>query len=151
MTAKQHPTDTLPGAPPEEGKTAPVILFDGVCNLCNGTVNFVIDRDPQARFRFAALQSKAGQELLTRYGLPGDYLGSIVLVEEGEAHTQSTSMLKILGGLDAPWSWLAAFLFVPAPLRDGVYKLIARNRYNWFGKLETCRVPTEDVIARFVE
>ncbi len=152
MTAQHPSVKTPPGTPPPQaGETAPVILFDGVCNLCDGTVNFVIDRDPQAHFRFAALQSRAGQELLARHGLPEGYLDSIVLVEGGQAYTQSTSMLKILGGLGAPWNWLAMLTIIPAPLRDGVYKLIAHNRYNWFGKQETCRIPTEDIKARFLE
>lgn len=151
MTAQHHSAKTPQGASPEPETAAPVILFDGVCNLCNGTVNFVIDRDPEAHFRFAALQSQAGQALLTRYGLPEGYLDSIVLVEGGQAHTQSTSMLKILQGLGAPWRWLGVFLLVPQPLRDGAYRLIARNRYRWFGKQETCRVPTEDIKTRFLE
>lgn len=127
-----------------------VVLFDGVCNLCNASVNFVIDRDPAGRFRFAALQSEAAAPLLARAGLAPDHLGSIVLVEEGRIYTRSTAALRIARRLSGAWPLLAVFLAVPRPLRDLAYDVIARHRYRWFGRAEACRVPTPELRTRFL-
>ena len=130
----------------------PVILFDGVCNLCNHSVNFIIDRDPQARFRFAALQSPAAQALLAARGLPPPAAEpeSILLLAGDKVHQRSGAALRIARGLRGAWPLLSAFLLVPAPLRDWVYRWIARNRYRWFGKSDTCRMPTPELKARFL-
>ena len=133
-----------------ETNEAPVILFDGVCNLCNGSVNFVIDHDPEAYFRFASLQDDAAQPLLRAHGLTPDYLDSVVLVEDGKLYRDSTAALRIARKLGAPWSWLYALIVVPRPLRDLVYGYIARNRYRWFGKQDSCRIPTPELRARFL-
>lgn len=124
-----------------------VVLFDGVCNLCNGAVRFIIARDPQARFRFASLQSDVGRCLLKDDGLPE----TIVLLEEGKMYSKSTAALRIARGLRFPWPLLYAFMIVPRPLRDLVYDWVARHRYRWFGKLDTCLLPTPALRNRFLE
>ena len=127
-----------------------VILFDGVCNLCNGFVQFVIRRDPAARFQFAALQSAAGQALLAAHQLPAPAEPeSIVLVEGGRAYTHSGAVLRILRRLPG-WGWLYAFRVLPRVLRDAVYRWVARHRYRWFGREETCMMPTPELRARFL-
>jgi predicted DCC family thiol-disulfide oxidoreductase YuxK len=126
------------------------VLFDGVCNLCNGSVLFVIDRDPSAHFHFAALQSDAGRALLRQHGYAGADLSSIVLVDGGRLYTRSTAALRIARRLAWPWRLLYALIVVPRPLRDAVYDLVARNRYRWFGREEACRVPTPELRGRFL-
>lgn len=129
----------------------PIILFDGECGLCNTWVNFIINRDPGARLRFAALQSSVAHELLARFQLDADYLDSVVLVHEGKCDTHSTAALKIMRLMPWPWLWMSAFLWLPRPARDLFYRFIARNRYRWFGKVAQCRVPTPDLRARFLD
>ncbi|MEO1076220.1 MAG: thiol-disulfide oxidoreductase DCC family protein [Bacteroidota bacterium] len=134
----------------------PVILFDGVCNLCNASVNFVLDRDRARVFRMAALQSDVGQALLARHGYTGATPAttapdSIALVENGQLYFRSAAALRIAARLGGGWPLLQGFLAVPAPLRDLVYDWIARNRYRWFGKQDTCRLPTPDERARFLD
>jgi predicted DCC family thiol-disulfide oxidoreductase YuxK len=131
----------------------PVVLFDGVCNLCNAAVNFAIDRDPTSRLRFASLQSPAGRALLDGLGYaaaPGAP-ASIVLVEGGRFYERSTAALRIARHLSGPWSLLAALIVVPSPLRDLVYRWVAARRYRWFGRSDVCRVPTPELRARFIE
>jgi predicted DCC family thiol-disulfide oxidoreductase YuxK len=126
------------------------ILFDGVCNLCNGFVQFVIARDPNSRFQFAALQSHAARRLL---GPPTPHAGAldtVVLIEDGRVFTRSAAALRIARGLTFPWPLAYAFLIVPRPLRDGVYGLVARYRYHWFGRRDVCMVPTAELRARFL-
>jgi predicted DCC family thiol-disulfide oxidoreductase YuxK len=127
-----------------------VILFDGVCNLCNGAVQFVIERDPAARFGFAALQSPVAARLMGSGG-SGSRLDSIVLLEDGRVWTQSTAALRIARRLRFPWPAAYAMIVVPRPLRDWIYNLVARNRYRWFGQREMCMVPTPALRARFLE
>lgn len=129
----------------------PVILFDGVCNVCAWSVRFVIERDPGAVFRFAPLQSEAGGRLLRRCGLPEDALDSLVLVTEGKAWRESDAALRICAGLRPPWRWLRILLLVPRPLRDCAYRFLARNRYRWFGRTEACLIPTPELQSRFLE
>jgi predicted DCC family thiol-disulfide oxidoreductase YuxK len=130
---------------------APVILFDGVCNLCNGFVQFVIARDPGARFQFAALQSDSARRLLARVDGLGQVPDSVVLVDRGRVYTRSSAALRIARGLPFPWSLARALIVVPRPLRDWVYDRVARHRYRWFGRKDTCMVPTPDLRARFLE
>ncbi|OWP61878.1 thiol-disulfide oxidoreductase DCC [Hymenobacter amundsenii] len=129
-----------------------VILFDGVCNLCNGFVQFVIQHDAAGQFRFAALQSAAGQELLTAHKLPAPSTpDSVVLLADGKAYTHSAAALGILARLGGRWAVLArAGRWFPRPLRDAVYRLIARYRYRWFGRQESCWLPTPELQARFL-
>lgn len=130
---------------------AAVVLFDGVCNLCNGAVRFIIDHDPAGRFRFAALQSDAGRILLERCGLDPDTFDSIVLVEEGACFTRSTAALRIVRRLSGPWWLLAALVVLPRPLRDFAYDCVARSRYRVFGRRDRCMVPTPELISRFLD
>jgi len=127
-----------------------VILFDGVCNLCNGAVNFVIDHDDAAYFKLAALQSEEAKPLLQRHGLVAEALDSIVLIENGRFYRRSGAVLRIAARLGAPWSWARALLAVPRPLRDAVYDWVASRRDDWFGKRDQCRVPTPELQARFL-
>jgi len=128
-----------------------ILLFDGVCNLCNGAVQFIVRRDPTGRVHFAALQSEVAPQLLAEYGLPADYLKTIVLIENGRAYTHSTAALRIARLLRAPWPvFYYAFVWIPRPLRDLVYSLIAQNRYRIFGKQEACMVPTPALRSRFL-
>lgn len=130
-------------------KKHPIVLFDGVCNFCNGMVNFIIRQDHQKVFRFAALQSEAGQELVAKYHLPKS-LESFILIEDGRVYKRSTAALRLYRRLPWIWRWIQLFWIVPRPARDAVYNLIARNRYRWFGKREECMVPTADVKSRFL-
>jgi predicted DCC family thiol-disulfide oxidoreductase YuxK len=128
-----------------------VILFDGVCNLCNGFVTFVIARDPAGRFRFGSLQSAAAQRLLNSIDSRKPWPDSIVLVENGKVWTRSAAVLRVARGLNFPWPLAYVFVVVPRPLRDWIYNRIAAKRYRWFGKREVCMVPTPGLRARFIE
>jgi predicted DCC family thiol-disulfide oxidoreductase YuxK len=134
---------------------APIILFDGVCNLCNASVQFVIERDPTAIFRFAALQSDFGQSILAKNGIytegSSSDFDSIILVENGQVYDRSTAALRIAKRLSGGIKFMAIFLVVPKFIRDFFYKIIARNRYRWFGKQETCWLPTKALKARFLD
>jgi predicted DCC family thiol-disulfide oxidoreductase YuxK len=128
-----------------------VVLFDGVCNLCDGFVQWVIDHDRAAYFCFAALQSEAGLALLAEQGMqPEQQLDSIVVLDQGRLYTHSDAALHVLAHLDRPWPVLSVLVVVPRPVRDVVYRLIARYRYRWFGKRTECRVPTPELKARFL-
>ncbi|MEW6750223.1 MAG: thiol-disulfide oxidoreductase DCC family protein [Candidatus Latescibacterota bacterium] len=128
-----------------------LVLFDGVCHLCNAGVDFVIARDPDAVFRFAALQGPAAQRLLGPLGQEPTSLGSVVLLEGGRVYTRSTAVLRIVGRLGWPWRLAVALWLIPAPLRDWVYGVVASRRYRWFGRRPSCRVPEPGVRARFLE
>jgi predicted DCC family thiol-disulfide oxidoreductase YuxK len=128
-----------------------VILFDGVCNLCNGAVSFVLKRDPGGYFRFASLQSKAGEGWLRQCGLEAGTMDTLVLIEGGRAYERSEGTLRILRRLRMPWNFFWALWLVPRPLRDVLYRWIARHRYAWFGRLATCMVPTPDQRRRFLD
>ena len=128
----------------------PIILFDGVCNFCNGMVNFIIARDPKAYFKFAPLQSETGQRMRLRFGVD-ESVDSIILIEDESAYVFSTAALRIVKGLGGLWRLLYVFIIVPTPIRDLFYRLFARNRYWLFGKKTVCMVPTPDVRARFLD
>jgi predicted DCC family thiol-disulfide oxidoreductase YuxK len=127
-----------------------VVYFDGVCNLCNGVVNFLIDQDPKKVLRFASLQSPAGQEVLLRFGLSVRDYDSFLLLKEDKLLLKSDAVLEIIRLLGGVWGLLYAFKVLPRTWRDGLYSLIARNRYRWFGKRTECRLPTPDLKARFL-
>ena len=133
---------------PESDPAGPVVLFDGVCNLCDAAVTFIIDRDADAVFRFASLQSETGQRLTQQYGLENE--DTVVLVADGRCYVRSTAALRIARRLDGAWPLLAALLVVPASLRDAAYRFIARHRYRWFGTRDACRVPTPELRRRFL-
>jgi predicted DCC family thiol-disulfide oxidoreductase YuxK len=129
----------------------PVVLFDGVCNLCSGSVQFLIEHDPEATLRFAPLQSESAQELLDAVGLTDYDLDTIVLVEGEEYYTRSEAALRIARRLGRPWSLLWLARYVPRVLRDAVYDVVASSRYAVFGKNDRCMVPTPEVRDRFLE
>lgn len=135
---------------PDPAEGPPVILFDGLCNLCNASVVFVLQWERRPEFNFASIQSETGQELLRRYGLPAGYAEAVLLIQDGKIFSGSTAALKIGQTLKFPWSFLAALgLIFPVMLRDWVYRQIARHRYQWFGKRDVCLVPTEELQSRF--
>ncbi len=134
---------------PVEGKS--LVLFDGVCNLCQASVQFIIRHDHQERFVFASLQSEAGRDRLARFQLPADQLDTFVLIENGKCHTRSTAALRVLLGLGGWFRPAFALIVLPKPLRDGIYRWVASNRYRWFGKKDHCMVPTPQLKKRFVE
>ena len=128
-----------------------MVLFDGVCNLCNGTVAFVAARDPRGRFRFAALQSAIGRDFLAAAGLPVDELETLVLIEDGRVFVRSTAALRIARRLSGLWPLAYAAIVIPRRARDAAYRSIARHRYRLFGRRETCMVPSPDLRHRFLE
>lgn len=127
-----------------------VVLFDGVCNLCNAAVRFVIARDPSARFRFAALDSQAARAVLGTACAPEALPDSIVLIDEQGVFTRSTAALRIARRLSFPWPLAYALILVPRAVRDRLYDWIASRRYGWFGRRESCLVPTAEIEARFL-
>jgi predicted DCC family thiol-disulfide oxidoreductase YuxK len=127
-----------------------LILFDGVCNLCAGAVRFIIKRDPHGVFRFASLQSELGQRQLAEHGIDPSRTDSFVLIEGGIAYTESTAALRVARRLHRAWPVCYAGIVLPRALRDPLYRFIARHRYRWFGKQETCMIPTPELRARFV-
>ena len=129
---------------------SPVILFDGVCNLCNGSVQFVLLRDKAGYFKFTSLQSEAGQALLEKFNLPKEEYNSFILVEGDQIFFRSTAALRVAKKLDGPWKALYVFNIIPAFIRDGVYNFIAKNRYRFFGKRETCMLPRPEWKSRFL-
>jgi predicted DCC family thiol-disulfide oxidoreductase YuxK len=132
--------------------TGPIIFFDGICNLCNRSVQFVLKHDRTGKFRFASLQSVAGQDLLKKTGsASGAPFDSFVLLDNGKLYTRSLAALRVLKGLGGGWAWLYVFRFIPAFIRDGLYHWIARNRYRWFGRREECMVPVAKWEGRFLK
>ena len=132
-------------------KDKKVILFDGVCNLCNGAIQFVIKRDNQDKFRYAALQSEIGEGLIRERGIDTTKVDSIILIEPGVAYyTKSDAALRIGQDFGGLWKALTIFTWIPRPIRDGIYDLIARNRYRWFGRKDQCMIPTPELQAKFL-
>ncbi len=130
--------------------TAPLLLFDGVCNLCNGAVDFIVRHEATPVLRFASLQSEVGRQQLAACGLPHHYLESLVLVESGGCYRGSLAALRAAYYMGGAWKALWLLRAVPAPIREGVYNQIAQNRYSMFGKRDTCRLPTPEERARFL-
>lgn len=128
----------------------PILLFDGVCNLCNGFVQFVIRRDPKGKFRFAALQSEIGQTLLRQANMPTEELSTVILYENGKFYTHSSVPLLVVKRFGGAWPLLYGLVIVPKFIRDGIYNWVARNRYRWFGKRESCMIPTPELKSRFL-
>ena len=126
----------------------PIILFDGVCNFCNSSVNFIIEHDKKGVFKFAPLQSEFGQKTVEKFGLQN--VDSIILVEDDKAYTHSTAALKFIKRLDGIWKLAYVFIIIPRPIRDFFYKLFAKNRYRLFGKKEVCMMPTPEIRSRFM-
>jgi predicted DCC family thiol-disulfide oxidoreductase YuxK len=126
-----------------------IVLFDGECNFCDASVQFILKRDPQANFKFTSLQSDKGMELLKKYNVPIE-IDSLVLIDEEQYFTQSTAALKIAKKLTGPWKLFYIAIIVPMPFRDFIYRWIAKNRYKWFGKKQQCMLPTPDQRKRFL-
>lgn len=131
-------------------ETHPVVLFDGVCNLCNGFVQFCIERDKKGKLKFASLQSGVGQELLAQFGLKGAPLSTVVLIEGNQYYTKSSAGLRVLKHFGGFWQLFYGLMIFPKPLRNWVYDYIAKNRYKWFGKKESCWMPTPELENRFL-
>lgn len=127
-----------------------IVLFDGVCNFCNGSVNWIIRRDERGYFRFAALQSDAGAELQRKHALDASALDTLVLIEGGRVYTKSMGGLRIVRKMPWPWRVLYALIALPRSVRDFVYDWFARRRYRWFGKRDECMVPSPEVRERFL-
>ena len=133
-----------------ETEKHPVILFDGVCNLCSWTVQFIIKRDRSGLFRFASLQSEVGGRMLIQAGLDPTKLDSIVLCWGKNHYFKSGAVLRILRHLSFPWPLFIVGMVLPAFFRDGIYDLVGRNRYHWFGKTDSCMIPSSGIQQRFL-
>lgn len=127
-----------------------IVLFDGVCNLCNGLVRFIIKRDRAGKFKFASLQSEIGQQWLKRFGIAKNEFESFVLIQGDKYYVKSTGILKMLWKLDGIWKFFYVFISIPHLVRDFVYDMIAKSRYRIFGKRETCMIPTAKLKDRFL-
>jgi predicted DCC family thiol-disulfide oxidoreductase YuxK len=128
-----------------------IIYFDGVCNLCNSSINFIIDWDPDRYFRYAPLQSESGQAFLERIGKSQSDFDSILLSEGENWYYKSTAALRIARKLSGGWPLLYGFIIIPPFLRNVVYDIIARNRYRWFGRQDECRIPTPELKSLFLD
>ena len=128
-----------------------IVLFDGVCNLCSNSVQFILKKDKNNQFLFGSLQGKAGQEYLRKFNLPANTFNSFMLVEDQKLYTRSAAALRMLKHLGGGWSLLYAFIIVPKFIRDGIYNWIAKKRYKWFGKKDACWIPTPALKAKFLE
>lgn len=131
--------------------THAVILFDGVCNLCSSSVQFIIQHDPKKQFRFASLQGNFGQEILGQYQLPTTELNSFILWDKGIIYFKSTGALKVARKLSGAWPLLFGLIIIPPFIRNGVYNFVAKNRYKWFGKNEVCWMPTPPLKELFID
>jgi predicted DCC family thiol-disulfide oxidoreductase YuxK len=128
----------------------PLVLFDGVCNLCNASVQFIIEHDSEGKIMFCSLQSERGQAILQHLGMKTDDFDTFIFIENGEAYTRSAGILKEVSYFDGWWRFLSIFRIVPRPIRDFFYNIVAQNRYRWFGKKESCWLPTPELKARFL-
>ncbi|MGV2622280.1 UNVERIFIED_CONTAM: thiol-disulfide oxidoreductase DCC family protein [Halobacillus marinus] len=128
---------------------AMIVLFDGDCNFCDQSVQFIIKRDTKAHFRFASQQSDTGRRLMAEHNVSED-LDSLILIDGSKAFDQSGAALRIAGKLNGGWKLAYGLLLIPKPLRDLVYKYIAKNRYRWFGKKEACTIPSPEIRQRFL-
>ena len=134
-----------------DAKTGPIVLFDGVCNFCNDSVNFLIRHDRAGKFRFASLQSDAGKSLLAQHGLQDLPLSTSVLIDGDKVFMNSDGVLETARRLGGVYALAAGLLFIPRTLRDWAYGVFARNRYKLFGRTEMCMVPTPEVRQRFLD
>ena len=147
---KQFAMETSLQKPATDLTNKPVIIFDGVCNFCNSWVNFVIDHDPKAYFSFAPNQTNAAKEILNAHGIDANSVETVYFWINGKLYHKSTAALQVGTKMGFPYSLSAILLIIPKFFRDFCYDIIARNRYNWFGKSDSCRMPTADLEARFL-
>lgn len=127
-----------------------IILFDGVCNLCNSSVNFIIDNDKRNVFKFASLQSETGSELMKKHNLTSKDIDSVILIDADRAYIKSDAALRIAAELGGIYKLISYLRFIPKFIRDFFYDIIAKNRYKWFGKKDTCRIPTPELKSKFL-
>lgn len=127
-----------------------IVLFDGVCNFCNSSVNFIIDHDKHNRFKFAALQTEAGQALLKKHNLPTEDFDSFILVDGDRYYKKSSAALHTVKEFPGLWKLLYVFIIIPPFIRDIFYNILAKNRYKWFGKRDECRMPTPELREKFL-
>ena len=127
-----------------------VLLFDGVCNLCNSLVRFIINRDPKMKFSFAALQSEIGQALLKNLGLPIDNFDTLVFIKKNQYFLKSSAVLNVLKETGGIWKLLYIFIIIPLPLRDFIYNIVAKSRYKIFGRQNSCMLPVPEIKHRFL-
>lgn len=144
-----HPMRSAPILDPAEHRQ--LVIFDGVCNLCEASVNFMIAHDPQGAFRFVPSQSALGQALQQRYAINTTSLDTVVLIRDGKLFSESEAAVEIAKEFDGPWKLLALARWVPRPLRDWAYRRVANNRYAWFGRKDVCMLPTPELRGRFLE
>jgi predicted DCC family thiol-disulfide oxidoreductase YuxK len=128
-----------------------IVLFDGVCNFCDASVQFIIRHEKQAGLNFASLQSPTGQSLLKKYGLADKGIDSVVYIHNGKAYSKSSAALRLTARLKGLYPLLFGFLLVPPFIRNAVYDYIARNRYKWYGKKDSCMIPSPEIIRRFID
>jgi predicted DCC family thiol-disulfide oxidoreductase YuxK len=134
-----------------ESDEHPILVFDGVCNLCNGAIQFIIPRDPEGKIRFAPLQSELGVDIRDQSGISTDNLETVVFVDDGLAYTKSDAAIRIGEQLGGVFRLLSLGRLVPRRLRDRIYDFVAENRYDWFGQKDQCMIPDEDVSDRFLD
>ena len=127
-----------------------ILLFDGHCSLCNAAVDFVLKRDAKKKLLLASIQGPAGQRTLTKYQLPSSYLDTLVLVEEGQVYLGSTAALRVARLLGGGWPLFYPLIIIPKGLRDRIYQWIGKHRYQWFGRRESCRMPTASEKSHFL-
>jgi len=127
-----------------------LVLFDGVCNFCNSSINFIIRHDKTDHFRFLTLQSERGQKIIKQYNLDPENLQTVILLENGRIYTRSTAALRIARKLNGGWKLFYGFIIVPAVMRDFFYNVISKKRYKWWGKKESCMIPTPEVRQKFL-
>ncbi|MDP2687091.1 MAG: thiol-disulfide oxidoreductase DCC family protein [Aequorivita sp.] len=127
-----------------------IILFDGVCNLCNGAVTYIIKHDKKNMFKFAALQSEIGAHLTAKFNIDTEKVDSIIVIDGDEYYQKSSAALHIAKHLSGAYPLLFGFMVVPRFIRDSVYDYVARNRYKWFGKKESCMIPTAELKSKFL-
>ena len=128
-----------------------LILFDGICNLCNSSVQYIIRHDKKGLFKFASLQSETGRQIINRFNLPPGFTDSFILVENNKVFTRSDAALKVARHLKGISKLLYGFIIVPAFIRNGVYDIIAKNRYKWFGRKDSCMIPAPGIESRFLK
>jgi predicted DCC family thiol-disulfide oxidoreductase YuxK len=133
------------------GQQGDLVIFDGVCNLCEASVNFIIRHDKSGVFRFVPSQSELGGVLQRQYGINTADIETVILIRDGQAYTESDAAVRIAASFDGWWRLLSLVRWVPRPVRDGMYRWIARNRYAWFGQKDVCLMPTPELRSRFLE
>ena len=127
-----------------------VVLFDGTCAFCEGSVKFIAKRDPHRYFRFGASQTPQAREMLARYGFTRESARSLILIEDGQVYLRSTAVLRIARHMTAPWKFAAAFLWLPVPIRDAVYRVVAAIRHRIAGQSNACEIPPPEIRARLI-